>query len=113
MSYAVRQFFLNGGSEAWIVRIAKNADPASKTLKSDSGGKVLEVTALDAGSFGNRIFLRVDYQTDNPGSLFNLTVEEAHESKTNFSWATGGGVLLPEPPSIPLFRWSSVHWARR
>ena len=25
MSYAVRQFFLNGGSDAWVVRLAKNA----------------------------------------------------------------------------------------
>jgi len=23
MSYAVRQFFLNGGSEAWVVRLAR------------------------------------------------------------------------------------------
>ena len=28
-SYAVRQFFLNGGTEAWIVRIAKNAVAAT------------------------------------------------------------------------------------
>src|ERR1700748_3630656 len=31
MSYAVQQFFLNGGSQAWIVRIAKDPLAASVT----------------------------------------------------------------------------------
>jgi hypothetical protein len=32
MSYGVRQFFLNGGTDAWIVRVVKTASPASRTL---------------------------------------------------------------------------------
>ncbi|MEQ8153042.1 MAG: phage tail protein, partial [Smithellaceae bacterium] len=32
LSYAVRQFYLNGGSDAWIVRLAKNASAAQKIL---------------------------------------------------------------------------------
>jgi len=39
MSYAVSSFFLNGGSQAWIVRIAKNPVAASVTrgLKNARG----------------------------------------------------------------------------
>ena len=37
MSYAVRQFFLNGGSEAWVVRVAKAALRASNNLTADGG----------------------------------------------------------------------------
>ena len=32
LTYAVQQFFLNGGSDAWIVRVAKGAKPASVAL---------------------------------------------------------------------------------
>jgi uncharacterized protein len=86
MSYAVRQFFLNGGSEAWIVRLAYNAGAASKPL-AGTGGDVLLVTALDEGSSGNNIEVRVDYDNDNPASYFNLTfnytsADDAGENKS-------------------------------
>lgn len=50
MSYAVQQFFLNGGTEAWIVRIAKGAVAAKVTdgVKIQVGSnaeKLFEVTA--------------------------------------------------------------------
>ena len=74
MSYAVRQFFLNGGTEAWIVRVAKGAVAALVELENDTADKVLRLTALDAGATGNDIHIEVDYATDNPGSTFNLTL---------------------------------------
>ena len=37
MSYAVSQFFLNGGNEAWIVRLALNAAFASVKLLEQQG----------------------------------------------------------------------------
>ena len=78
MSYAVRQFFANGGSDAWVVRIAKNASAPAMTLQnSDPADDVLNLTALDKGSSGNNIEVRVDYQTSRPTSTFNLTVRFA------------------------------------
>lgn len=73
MSYSVRQFFMNGGSEAWVVRLAGAAAPASLTLKNSSSVDVLQLTALDQGLFGNTIEVRVEYVGDNPASLLNLT----------------------------------------
>lgn len=83
MSYAVRQFFLNGGSEAWVVRLAKNANPAFRELNnaSLSSPAVLKVAAIDEGQSGNDIEVRVDYNTDNPASTFNLTF--SYTSKDN------------------------------
>ncbi len=75
-SYAVRQFFLNGGSDAWVVRLVKDATTAQKKL-ADNGAvakDVLELTALDEGKAGNNIQVRVDYQTSNPASTFNVTL---------------------------------------
>ncbi len=76
MSYAVRQFYLNGGSDAWIVRLAKDASAAqTKLANSESVPKdVLELTALDEGNAGNSVEVRVDYLTSNPASTFNLTL---------------------------------------
>src|SRR5829696_4301205 len=33
LSYSVRQFFNNGGTEAWVVRVAQSAAGATRTLK--------------------------------------------------------------------------------
>jgi uncharacterized protein len=75
MSYAVRQFFLNGGSDAWVVRLAKNAQAAARTIKNTAAtADVLIITALDEGKTGNDIEVRIGYDTTNPASTFNLTL---------------------------------------
>ncbi len=74
MSYAVRQFFANGGADAWVVRVAKNAGAALRTLQNGDGNDVLEITALDKGASGNFIEVRVDFQTARPTSNFNLSL---------------------------------------
>lgn len=73
MSYAVRQFFLNGGSDAWVVRLAKDALAANRPLQNSTPVDVLLITALEEGKTGNDIEVRVSYQTSNPASTFNLT----------------------------------------
>jgi phage tail sheath protein FI len=74
MSYAVRQFFANGGSEAWVVRLAKNSLAAKSILKNSTPTDVLMITALDEGFSGNNIEVRIDYQTVNAASTFNLSL---------------------------------------
>ncbi|MBT9523162.1 MAG: phage tail sheath subtilisin-like domain-containing protein [Dechloromonas sp.] len=73
MSYGVRQFFINGGTDAWIVRIVKNAAPASRALLNATPITVLNVMALDAGDSGNAIQVRVDFATAFPDSTFNIS----------------------------------------
>lgn len=74
VSYAVRQFFLNGGTEAYVVRVATGAVAASITLQDSSGNDVLVVSALNEGVWGNLLRLDVDYGTGNPNSTFNIKV---------------------------------------
>jgi phage tail sheath protein FI len=81
-SYAIQQFFLNGGSEAWVVRTTtttagKSAVAAAIELEDGAGGtKVLIATAISPGQWGNLLRLDVDYGTIDPSTLFNLTVTE-------------------------------------
>lgn len=77
MSYAVRDFYLNGGALALVVRVAAaNASRATVTLPGDTD---LVLTALSAGAWGLRLSAAVDYDTDlglGPGvtdtARFNL-----------------------------------------
>jgi phage tail sheath protein FI len=93
-SYAVQQFFLNGGTEAWIVRVENDGSagdqaalPAEALLTSVIGGgvdvfraragrRLRGAIALDPGEWGNFLRLEVDYDTSDPANFFNLTVSE-------------------------------------
>ncbi|MHA2308978.1 MAG: phage tail sheath family protein, partial [Candidatus Heimdallarchaeaceae archaeon] len=75
ISYGVRQFFLNGGTDAYIVRVAEGANVATVTLEGDAAGtKVLQVDAANCGEWGNFIRLDIDYNTNNPDSTFNISI---------------------------------------
>jgi phage tail sheath protein FI len=74
ISYALRQFFLNGGSDAWVVRLAKDTSFATATLTDALSRPSLTITALNEGKAGNNIEVRVDDQTSNPASSFNLAI---------------------------------------
>jgi Bacteriophage tail sheath protein len=76
MTDQVRQFFLNGGQQAFIMRIAdgNTAKAAEITLKNQAGTDVLKLTAKDAGVDGNMLRAEVNYNTPSPESTFNLRV---------------------------------------
>ncbi|HYH78322.1 MAG TPA: phage tail sheath subtilisin-like domain-containing protein [Longimicrobium sp.] len=74
VSYALQQFFQNGGSDAYVVRVAAGAAAAAVNLNFPGGGAALTVRAADAGAWGNTLRLDVDYATSNPDSTFNLSV---------------------------------------
>jgi phage tail sheath protein FI len=76
LSYCVRDFFQNGGTEAYVVRAAANAQAATVVLRTPTPTSTLEVTAATEGTWGNNIQIDVDYDTSNPASLFNLSATE-------------------------------------
>ena len=87
MSYAVQQFFLNGGSSALIVRVVNGAVPTQFNVP---GSTPLTIKARNAGLWGNNLVLGVDYATSNPGdnTLFNLTVFQKGLDPDNPTWYT-------------------------
>jgi len=82
MSFAVRDFFLNGGSQAVIVRLYAPVDethPGIALIAADT----LNLKAANPGKWGNNLCIRIDYDVsqdiaDRYGvtltDLFNLTV---------------------------------------
>jgi phage tail sheath protein FI len=95
-SYAVQQFFLNGGTEAWIVRVgndgssppgAKKVAAAEVTLdnKVTGGVHVVNVragrrirghSAINPGDWGNYLRVEVGHNSARNDTTFNLTISE-------------------------------------
>lgn len=100
MSYGVRQFFLNGGTDAWIVRVAQNARPATQALLNATPVAVLNVTARDAGLSGNDIEVSVDHATSRPDSTFNISFHRRsdgrHEQYADVSMNSADERYLPK-----------------
>src|SRR5688572_21014696 len=45
LAFYVRLFFLNGGTDCFVMRIANGATPATVALKNELGAEVLRLTA--------------------------------------------------------------------
>ena len=81
MSYAVYQFFLNGGVQAYVVRVINttNADTSSLSFP-DGAATVMVLDAASPGAWGSNLRGRVDHDTrpllagEAANSLFNLRV---------------------------------------
>ena len=81
----VRQFFLNGGAQSYVMRIAQGAEAAEARLQDELGGNdVLTLTARSAGAIGGTVRIEVDYDTAQPESTFNMRIfrEEADAGGT-------------------------------
>ncbi len=100
MSFTVRDFFQNGGGQAIIVRLPRNATAAGIDLPTGStaaNDKLLPLLAANPGSWGSKLSVTVDYATKTPAdtNLFNIAVMDigtgAIEKFLNVS-------LLPSDP---------------
>ena len=76
-SRAIQQYFLNGGGEAWVVRVAAGT-PAQSSVDISSaigGASVITVSARDDGVWGDSLRVVIDHNT-TAADLFNLKVSE-------------------------------------
>ena len=77
MSYAVQQYFQNGGGEALIVRL-HNGARAARLTRPDG----FALVAANEGLWGEALRLRIDHETrkplldEGPESLFNVSVKD-------------------------------------
>lgn len=88
MSFAVKDFFLNGGAQAVIVRLVSKSGSSVATVTlpsqilsppaSPPGGTQLKLEAANVGGWGNNLYAQVDHDTKNASdnTLFNLTIFE-------------------------------------
>lgn len=73
-SYAVYQFFLNGGATAWILRLNVGGTAASATFEDSTKTKVLTISAASPGQWGESLQIAIDNSA--AGDTFDLVVRE-------------------------------------
>jgi phage tail sheath protein FI len=101
----VKLFFLNGGTNCYVMRIANGATNAAVTLKNELGAEVLTLTALNAGALGENVRAVVSYGGAQPETTFNLDLfqwqydAKGNRTKTNAESWKG----LSMDPASPLF----------
>jgi len=86
LAYAARAFFDNGGSVLWVIRIAHYAsvtERSSLTAKTSSiviqdtqtpATDLIRVSALNEGTWGDKVSVVVSANEDAPTALFDLQV---------------------------------------
>ncbi len=99
MSYAVYQFFQNGGATAIVVRVISGGAAATLTLPS-KGGTGVKLQAASPGQWGDSLQATVDYQVSDPTQpWWNLTIVNsatgATERYLNISTDTSSAKSLP------------------
>ena len=83
VSYAVRQFFANGGTQAFIVRVATGFASAAWVLEDSAPANVLDITAASPGAWGNDLRITVDrVAARNPDGEFNIVVSQLQPDGT-------------------------------
>ncbi len=93
MSYSVRQFFANGGSQALIVRVAmRTGAGAAAPATIDLGGGTT-LAAANPGTWGKNLVVTVDHATKKPDdtNLFNLSILDDDDPKKALDSARRGG----------------------
>ncbi|MEJ8822309.1 phage tail sheath C-terminal domain-containing protein [Variovorax humicola] len=87
LSYAVQDFYLNGGSQAIIVRLESGAVAASAQLPTGgANNEALRLLARSPGTWANSLTVTSDNATGTPSdtSLFNLTIVQAGGATEKF-----------------------------
>lgn len=121
-SFQVSQFFLNGGSECWISRICaggqqqqpilpkielQGAVPATgggggtKGLALTAGTNLVELDAQNPGTWGQNVFVTVDYMT-NRANTFNMTATLYSVASNSPSSSSFKVVQTQSLPSVTL-----------
>src|ERR1041384_2183394 len=90
MSYAVRDFYLNGGNQAIIVRLYKGV-PSTASLTVDG----MQLSAASPSTWGNSLHVVVDHDgiTDDVAQQYGLTKNDLFNLSV-FQKPAGGGTNI-------------------
>lgn len=85
-SYAISQFFKNGGTEAQVIRVAAGSPEKAvveiRKLASAASKKIMKVEAKNEGVWGNTLRARIDHDTSDSAKYFNFYITR-YESEDN------------------------------
>ncbi len=76
-SFAIPQFFLNGGPQAWVIRVASGAFASSAiTISDEVPADMMVVTAANPGVWGDTLRIEIDHAVADSAAdrRFNMRV---------------------------------------
>jgi len=84
LGYAVSQFFANGGTQAYILRLVANADSGATQIATTASATVngLPIYANSPGAWANTLSITVTQPTQPAGAGFTLTVSQVTNGTT-------------------------------
>jgi uncharacterized protein len=100
LAQSVQQFFSNGGSDCFVVRLANGAAAAQIMLLDHAAAPVLQLSAASPGVWGSGLGVTVDYNTPSPDSTFNLQATYSNAGKV---MQTESFANLSMDPSSPRY----------
>ncbi len=87
LAYSVYQFFQNGGTACYVVRVEKDAETAKLDVYTDAGKKTIAIEAISPGSWGNglRIAIGPGTTSDKKFNLYVFMKDESVETYEDLS----------------------------
>lgn len=89
LAYAVDQFFANGGSRAYIMRVAP-----SDAKTASSSGDFFRVTARNPGSWGNQVEVHVEPSSKARTQIFEDLGDGKYRVKNSAGFVEGDAVVF-------------------
>jgi uncharacterized protein len=74
MARYLKLFFLNGGTDCYVIRVAEGAGKAGVVLQDESGSPILTLSAKNDGTLGDTIRAAVTYNTQYPEATFAIEI---------------------------------------
>lgn len=99
LGYAVSQFFTNGGTQAYIVRVVDSATAATATVTVGTGSNTITLSAQNPGGWANAYWIAIKNQAGGTGR-FRLQVVYAPPTATTETVVEtfeNLGMLSPDP----------------
>jgi phage tail sheath protein FI len=95
-SYAIQQYYLNGGQVSWVVRVGVGGAVATATITlADTAKKgTLQIDAASPGDWGNHLEVGVRVATDKTFDLYVREVQTSGTTKVVMSTETYRGVSM-------------------
>lgn len=96
LSYSVYQFFNNGGSQCYIIRVAGNNTESANIVLNDRGATAqpsLTISAKSPGLWGNQLAIEITDGSSDPANEFNLLVYR-HDLETSTPQDKSSATLL-------------------
>lgn len=97
LAYAVEQFFMNGGSRCYTMRVApSNAKVSSNFTEEDADSVILKITAKNPGAWGDLARVVIEPSSKAKTQIYKVLDETKYRVKSNAGFNVGDIVAFSD-----------------